>query len=96
MVVVSYQHVAKMEIFRSSHWLLVSLTVAQPYSSYGNDSAYEWFFQRLSIIAPDNPNLMFISDCHASIYTCLSKVRHYNASKVVSYRIQISNYLISA
>jgi len=46
-----------------------------------NDSAYEWFFQRLSIIAPDNPDLMFISDRHASIYTGLSKVRNNIALK---------------
>jgi len=59
-----------------------------------NDSAYEWFFQRLSIIAPDNPDLMFISDRHESIYTGLSKVRHNHPSHVSSYSIHISIYLI--
>ncbi|KAG7640688.1 MULE transposase domain [Arabidopsis suecica] len=39
-----------------------------------NDSAFEWFFQRLNVIAPDNLDLMFISNRHASIYTGLSKV----------------------
>jgi len=46
-----------------------------------NDSAFEWFFQRLSVIAPDNLDLMFISNRHASIYTGLSKVRNNIALK---------------
>ena len=46
-----------------------------------NVSAFEWFVQRLSIIAPDNPDLFFISDRHGSIYTGLSKVRNNIALK---------------
>jgi len=73
-VVVSYQHVAKMGIFRSSQLLLVSLTVRMIALMNGG-------FQRLSIIAPDNPDLMFISDRHGSIYMGLSKVRNNIALK---------------
>jgi len=58
-----------MGISRSSHLLLVLLTAKMIVHMNG-------FFHKLNIIAPDNPDLMFISDRHASIYTGLSKVRN--------------------
>ncbi|RID68188.1 hypothetical protein BRARA_C00363 [Brassica rapa] len=39
-----------------------------------NDNAWEWFFQKLSTFVSDCPELVFISDRHASIYTGLRKV----------------------
>ncbi|KAL0885879.1 hypothetical protein Bca101_009862 [Brassica carinata] len=39
-----------------------------------NDNAWEWFFQKLQTFVFDDPELVFISDRHASISTGLRKV----------------------
>lgn len=39
-----------------------------------NDNAWEWFFQKLSTFVTDCPQLVFISDRHASIYSGMRKV----------------------
>lgn len=39
-----------------------------------NDKAWEWFFECLKKIIPDEENLTFVSDRHSSIYSGLGKV----------------------
>lgn len=52
-----------------------------------NDSAWEWFFQKLSTFVHDSPALVFISDRHASIYTGLHSVRNGNCQITIPYFI---------
>lgn len=39
-----------------------------------NDKAWEWFFEKLKAIVPNNEETVFVSDRHASIYYGLAKV----------------------
>lgn len=39
-----------------------------------NDDAWCWFLDHLTKIVPDEPELVFVSDRHASIYTAIRKV----------------------
>lgn len=43
-----------------------------------NDSAWEWFLQKLSTFVVDSAEVVFISDRHGSIYTGLKKVIYQN------------------
>lgn len=49
-----------------------------------NDNAWEWFFQKLSTFVTDCPQLVFISDRHASIYTGLRKVKITNKTTILA------------
>ncbi|XP_024010366.1 uncharacterized protein LOC112085385 [Eutrema salsugineum] len=39
-----------------------------------NDDAWEWFLWKLTEIVPHEPDLVFVSDRHSSIYTAIRKV----------------------
>ncbi|XP_024011367.1 uncharacterized protein LOC112086626 [Eutrema salsugineum] len=39
-----------------------------------NDDAWEWFLWKLTEIVPEEPDLVFVSDRHSSIYTAIRKV----------------------
>ena len=39
-----------------------------------NDEAWTWFINKLSDVVPDEPDLVFVSDRHASIYASIRKV----------------------
>lgn len=39
-----------------------------------NDRAWEWFLNMLLKFIPNNPNVVFVSDRHSSIYNAISKV----------------------
>ncbi|KAG7594240.1 Transposase MuDR plant [Arabidopsis thaliana x Arabidopsis arenosa] len=39
-----------------------------------NDEAWTWFMNKLTEVVPDEPDLVFISDRHASIYASIRKV----------------------
>ncbi|XP_024013032.1 uncharacterized protein LOC112081428 [Eutrema salsugineum] len=38
-----------------------------------NDEAWEWFLEKLSEIVPDEPELVFVSNRHSSIYSAIRK-----------------------
>lgn len=40
-----------------------------------NDRSWQWFFEKLSSFVPDENEVVFVSDRHASIYQGLSKVK---------------------
>lgn len=39
-----------------------------------NDDAWTWFMHKLTAIVPDEPQLVFVSDRHSSIYASIRKV----------------------
>lgn len=39
-----------------------------------NDEAWTWFMPKLSAVVPDDPELVFVSDRHSSIYNSIRKV----------------------
>ncbi|KAG7544029.1 Zinc finger SWIM-type [Arabidopsis thaliana x Arabidopsis arenosa] len=39
-----------------------------------NDEAWTWFLNKLTEVVPDDPDLVFVSDRHSSIYTSIRKV----------------------
>ena len=40
-----------------------------------NDKAWEWFLENLLEVVPQSEDLVFVSDCHSSIYYAIAKVR---------------------
>jgi len=41
-----------------------------------NDYAWTWFMERLTDTIPDDPDLVFVSDRHSSIYASIRKVSY--------------------
>ncbi|CAN7104251.1 unnamed protein product, partial [Brassica rapa subsp. narinosa] len=39
-----------------------------------NDKAWEWFLENLLKVVPQSEDLVFVSDCHSSIYYAIAKV----------------------